>query len=142
MLTDEVAARLKALAILDRVEDALQLQALVENGQLPAAGVSAFVVPMGLRGGPVRSATVPFVQDTEETVAVVLAVRALTALDARAKASLSDLITGVIGALAGWQPDGQPDVFRLGRAFLVSIQKGVLLYQIEFSLSSSLRIIP
>lgn len=142
MLTDAVADRLKALAVIDRIEDALQLQALVEHNQLPAAGVSAFVVPLGLRGGAVRSVTVPFVQDTEETLAVVLAVRAQTALDARAKASLSGLIEGVIGVIAGWQPEGQPDAFRLGRAFLITIQNGVLLYQIEFSLSSSLRIIP
>lgn len=142
MLADDVANRLRALSIVDRVEDALQLQSLVEQGQLPAAGVSAFVVPLGLRGGQVRSATVPFIQDTEETLAVMLAVRALTALDARAKASLSALIDGVVGAIAGWQPDGQPDAFRLGRAFLVTVQGGMLLYQIEFSLSSSLRIRP
>ena len=141
MLADEVAIRLRTLAVIDRVEDALQLQSLVENGQLPAAGVSAFVVPIGLRGGQVRSATSPFVQDTEETLAVVLALRALTALDTRAKASLPGLITQVIGVIAGWQPEGQPDAFRLGRAFLISIQKGVLLYQIEFSTSASLRII-
>ncbi|MDO9639688.1 MAG: hypothetical protein Q7J44_14200 [Pseudotabrizicola sp.] len=142
MLTDAVATRLKDLEVIDRVEDALQLQALVESGQLPAAGVSAFVVPLGLRGGQVRSATAPFIQDTEETLAVVLALRALTALDARAKTSLTGLITAVIDVIAGWEPEGQPDTFRLGRAFLISIQKGVLLYQIEFSLSSSLRITP
>lgn len=142
MLTDEVTARLQALSVIDRVEDALQLQALVDKGQLPASGVSAFVVPLGFRGGTVRSASAPFVQDTEETVAVVLAVRALTALDPAAKASLASLIGAVIAAIAGWQPAGQPDAFRLGRAFLVTIQGGVLLYQIEFSLSSSLRIVP
>lgn len=142
MLAEAVSSRLKALAVIDRVEDALQLQSLMEKGQLPASGVSAFVVPIGLRGGPVRSATVPFIQDIEETLAVVLAVRAMTALDATARGSLPGLIAAVIDAVAGWQPAGEPDAFRLGRAFLVTIQGGVLLYQIEFSLSSSLRIVP
>lgn len=140
MLVDVVRDRLLASG-LGRVEDALQLQRLIEQKALPSAPVTAFVVPMGLRGAEVRSAGQPFIQDTIETVAVFLAVKEAHPAGGRAKDELSALLDEVIASLAGWQPDGQPDAFHLGRAFLVSFAQGVALYQIEFSAKSQLRIL-
>lgn len=141
MLVDAVRDRLQTSGI-ERVEDAMHLQRLIEQKALPAAGVTAFVVPMGLRGGDVRSATQPFVQDTVETVAVFLAVKDTNPFGGRAKDSLAALIDRVIGAVAGWQPESAADSFRLMRAFLVSFAQGVALYQIEFSIQNQLRILP
>lgn len=140
MLVDAVRTRLLASDV-GRIEDALSLQRLIDQKALPPAPVTAFVVPMGLRGGEVRSAGVPFIQDTTETVAVFLAVKEANPVGQRAKDALSAKIDAVIAAIAGWQPEGQPDVFRLIRAFLVSFAQGVALYQIEFSTTSQVRVL-
>jgi hypothetical protein len=141
MLDVAVRDRLLAETPLLRVEDAAQLQALIASGALPAAGQSAFVVPKGLRGGPVQSATMPFVQTFEETVSVVLALRSAQPDAERAKAELSALLDGVIPAIVGWQAPGAIDAFRLVRGQIISLTKGVLLYEIEFATSAQLRIV-
>lgn len=142
MLADLVTARLAAAAVIDRVEGALELNAMIESGALPAAGASAFVVPSGLSGGAVQSATGVFVQDVTETVAVILAVRSAAPSGGHARGTLAELIAAVIAALAGWQPDGAVDVLRLARGSLVNLKKGLALYQLEFSIASQLRIFP
>lgn len=142
MLADLVTARLAAAGVIDRVEGALELNALIESGAMPAAGASAFVVPSGLSGGTVQSATGLFVQDVTETVAVILAVRTAAPAGGHQRGTLDDLISAVIAALAGWEPDGATDVLRLVRGTLLNLRKGVALYQIEFSVSSHLRIAP
>jgi hypothetical protein len=141
MQVASVIARLKARTTISRVEGATQLQALIAAGALPAAGTFAFVVPMGLRGGQVQMATGAFVQATEEVVAVVLALRDVLPEADRARDALDDLIEVTMGAIAGWQAPGAIDVFRLSRGSIVSLTKGLLLYQLEFAVSAQLRIL-
>lgn len=140
MLVDAVKTRLTDRGF-SRVEDAAQLQKLIEAKALPSAGVSLFVVPMMFRGGTVRSASVPFVQDTEETVAVFIAVRDVQPQGDRAREALEPMVEGVIAAIAGWQAAGATDVFRLIRGSVLSFGQGVLLYQIDFATQSQLRIL-
>lgn len=142
MLVDEVTQRLAAAGAVDRVEGALELNAMIESGSLPAAAVSAFVVPMGVTGGEVRNATVPFIQDLLESVAVIIAVRTAQPGGGHARGTLAEKIDAVIAVLAGWQPVGAVDTLRLARGYLVSLRKGVALYQLEFTIASQLRIIP
>lgn len=140
MLVDAVKARLTERGF-PRVEDAAQLQKLIQSNALPSAGASLFVVPMMFRGGSVRSASVPFIQDTEETIAVFIAVRDAQPQGDRAREALEPLIAGVIAAVAGWQAAGATDAFRLIRGSVLSFGQGVLLYQIDFATQSQLRIV-
>ncbi len=140
MLVEEVRQRLLGRAAVARCEGTVELTALIAAGQMPAAPESAFVVPMGFRGGAVRSTGSAFVQSCEEAVAVVLALRVASGVTAP-DLTLEARIDAVIAAVAGWQPAGAMDVFRLVRANMLSFQKGIVLYQIEFATSSELRIV-
>ncbi len=142
MLADLVVARLEASQAVERVEGALELQALVEAGALPSAGRSAFVVPLGFNGGAVGMASGAYVQALTEVVGVVLAVRSSQPPARAARHALSGLVEAVVAALAGWQPPGAIDVLRLNRGFLVDVRKGIALYQLDFSISSQLRVLP
>lgn len=141
MLVDAVRDRLEAAGI-GRIDDALSLQRLIDQKVLPPAPVTAFVLPMGLVGAEVVTAGAPFIQNTKETVAVLLAIKEVNPFGDKARDTLAVKIDQVIAAIAGWQAPGEPDVFTLVRAALVSFAQGVVLYQIEFSAKSQLRIIP
>ena len=142
LLVDAITAQLAASGTVDRVEGALELQALVESGALPPAPTSAFVVPLGLTGGTPDAITGLYRQSVTEVVGVILAVRSAQPNAKDARGTLGAQIVAVIDALVGWQPAGATDVLRLTRGFLVSLRKGVALYQIEFSLQSQLRVTP
>ena len=140
MLVAEVRQRLIDRAAVTRCEGTVELMALVQAGALPPVGESAFVVPMGYRGGAGLSTGAGYVQATEEAIAVVLAIRVQGGA-VPTDAALEARIDTVIRAVAGWQPPGAPDVFRLIRGAVLSLEKGVLLYQIEFATQSQLRIV-
>lgn len=141
MLVDAVRTRLQEVGI-DRVDDALSLKRLIEQNVLPPAPVTAFVLPMGLVGADVVSAGTPFIQNTKETVAVLLAIKEANPFGDKARDTLAVKIDQVVGAIAGWQAPGEPDVFTLVRATLLNFAQGVVLFQIEFSAKSQVRILP
>lgn len=139
LVTDRIAAQVPALT--GRIEDIAELAALIAAGALPQHDQFAFVVPLGFddRGG--ESATGFHTQMIEDAVGVVLGIKARG--DAKAKKALptiGELKNGVINAIAGWGPDDTANVFFVRRGRLLSADKGLVLYQLDFSLTDQLRI--
>lgn len=144
MQVDAVIARLKARAPnLRTVEGAAELAALLEaNALSQRPDVSAFVLPTGMRGGPVGSASELFTQSVEESVSVLLSMRNADRTGARALLEIGPEIDAVIAAICGWGPNDAPGVFKLVRAAAAGLSKGTFTYLIEFSISDQLRITP
>jgi hypothetical protein len=143
-LVDSVAQRIDSnvAALTGCIEYIADLAALLAAGAMPQREVCAFVVPLGFddRGGD--SATGLFTQMLQESVGVVLSIKALGDAKARrALPTIGSLKAGVIGAVAGWAPDNVAGVFRVTRGRLLSVDKGLVLYQIDFALLDQLRIV-
>jgi len=128
-------------ALKGRVEDIAALAALIEAGALPQHDVCAFVAPLGFDDRGAESAVNTHTQAIEETIAVVLAIKARG--DAKAQKALptiGQLKEDVLNAVAGWAPNSSVGVFNVRRGRLISAAKGLVLYQLEFSLLDQLRI--
>ena len=140
-MIDAVIARLKdqAPALGGRVEGAAEFTALMQQNALPQSTPAAHVLPLGLQGGRAEAAAGAFTQLFDEAIGVVLTVRGHDQTGARALAKVSDLIRDVIAALIGWGPDNEIGVFQLSRGQLVSIRAGVLVYQLDFTITDQLR---
>lgn len=143
-LVDHVATRLNANvpALKDRVEYIADLAALVTEGAMPQREVAAYVVPLGFddKGGGSSSAGI-HTQNLGDAVGVILCVKALG--DAKAKRAvpaIDNLTTDVVNAIAGWAPEEVSGVFNVTRGRLVSVTKGLVIFQIDFSLTRQLRI--
>ena len=142
-MIDAIMQRLLAHAAgLRSVQGALDLTRLLQSKGLPGEGPAAFVVPVGLRGGAVQDATGLFVQNTDETIGVVVVFRNVEAGARGAADPVKPVIDAVIAALAGWGPEGAQDVFRLLRGAVVNFAPGSLVYQIDFAIGDQLRITP
>ena len=127
--------------LVGRIEDIAELAALIAAGALPQHDLFAFVVPLGFddRGG--ESATGFHTQTIEDAVGVVLGVKARG--DAKAKKAMppiTQLRNQVRDAVAGWAPTDSVDVFFVRRGRLLSADNGLVLYQLDFSLTDQLRI--
>lgn len=139
---DDLRARIEQQvpALAGNIGHAGQFAQLVERNQLPQWRAGGFVLPGRIAGGAVKSATAAFIQDIDETVAVVLVVR--VASDPTASAALDEitpLVRAVVMGVVGWAPDGVPGVFALASGELVGSQAGALIYQLDFSLFDQLR---
>jgi hypothetical protein len=144
-----VIARLKDMVPeLRSVEGAAELAALMASKPQPTAGIAAHVILTGLRGAAADAAAGAFVQEIEETLAVILTISAPgDRKGARAGDQLGAVVTSVILALAGWAPASswEPDsetvgVFRLARAAVQRMEPGIIVYAIEFAITDQLRI--
>lgn len=143
MLGDDVTARLEGEvpALAGLIGTAGQLADAMQRNALAQRPLSAFVLPLGLRGGGGEAATGVFRQAVNRMVGVVLVVReAADALGARAVAKLEPLIEDVVAAIVGWAPDWAVGVFKLSRGELLSMGGGACTYQLDFILDDQLRI--
>jgi hypothetical protein len=143
LLTD-VKARIDATVpeLTGRLDFIAALAALTAEGALPQREIAGFVVPMGFddRGG--QAAAGMYTQMIADTVAVILCVKALGDAGAkRALPTIDALKDAVIGAVAGWAPDSAVGVFSATRGRLVSVTKGLVIYQLDFTLVDQLRIV-
>ena len=111
------------------------------SGRLPASGVQAFVLPLGLTGRGAEVATGLTRQDVDRMVGIVLLTRSVDAAGSRALARLEPLVDAIIAALLGWAPGDQTGVFVLRRAAIIPAGQGVLGYQIEVSITDQLRVL-
>lgn len=145
MLVEAVSNRLSASVndLANRVSEAADLAALVAKDALPPSPLSAFVLPLGLRPRSEGDAMAQaFLQAYDELIGVLLVIRSPNDLSgARALPKVDALVGAVIGAIAGWGPDEEPDVFRLARGQLLPAGQGLTLYQLDFAISRQLRII-
>ena len=143
---DSIITRLTAqVPELASVKGAIELAALLTNPPQVWSKPQAHVVPIGIRGGQVQSASGMYVQATDVSFSVYLAFPAHSdAKGARAMVNVADVQNKVITALCGWVPDGQDvdgDV-RLSRAYLAELKPGLLVYAIEFTVPDQIRITP
>ncbi|RJF70869.1 phage tail terminator protein [Rhodopseudomonas palustris] len=142
-LIESVADRLdtEVAALHKRIETIADLAALMSEGAMPQRDVAAFVVPLGFddRGGDAAAGL--HTQLIAESVGVILCVKSLGDAKARrAVPAVDGLKDQVIDALVGWAPDHVVGVFRTSRGRLVSVNKGLVIYQIDFVLVDQLRI--
>jgi hypothetical protein len=154
LLVDAVTERLgSAVEGLDgAVDSALSLAEMLARKALPQRAVSAFVIPSGLTGRTAQSSENAFLQDVDETVAIVLVLRSANDVSGeRSLPGLSTLVWSVIFALAGWSPEVEPDeaatgidptgVLELRRGRTLQLSAGTVFYQLDFALMQQIRIV-
>ena len=122
------------------VKGAVDFGALVAGGQMPQTTFSAYVLPAGLIGRTAESATGMFVQTFDEAVSIILAIRSFEASGTRAIDPLRTLVMSVCQTLGGWAPGDESGVLTLRTGRLVSMQAGLVVYQIDFTLTDQMRI--
>lgn len=144
MLIEDLIERLKERVpdFSGRVEGALEWSALREQGRLPNATPSAFVISVGLTGGTPDAAAGLFRQAYEEVFGVILIFRSNDLVGKRAFARSDEIKRAVIQAVAGWSPTGVLGTFRLARGTLLPFDAGTLCFQIDFAIGDQLRIDP
>lgn len=142
-MIDAVITRLKAQTTLRAVEGAASLNRLMQSRTVPQGTHAAYVVPLGMQGGPENAAAVVFTQTVVESVGVILIRNAWG--DRTGKSATDELredIDAVIAAIVGWAPEPGPGVFRLVRGQLVGAENSAVVFQLDFGISTQLRIKP
>lgn len=140
LVSDRIEAQVAALS--GHVEDIAAMAALIAEGAMPQADVSAFVCPLGFDDKGGESATGYHTQMLEDSIAVVLCVKARGDVKAKkALPTISELKDAVIDAVAGWGPNAAVGVFFVRRGRLVSAEGGLVIYQLDFTLQDQLRIV-
>jgi hypothetical protein len=141
-MIEAVIARLKdRVPDLRRIEGAAALTAIMERRAWPESTPAAYVIPVALSGGAVSSGASAYVQDTAETIGVILILRPNDRLGSRGIEPVEGLKADVIEALAGWAPGVQTDGFALKGARMTNVQAGAFSYQIDFTIPDQLRIL-
>lgn len=138
-----IMARLKAGApSLRAVEDALSFAELVRAGIPPQQSMTAFVIPLGQRGGEASAVSGAYVQPVDHVIGVVLIIATRPTVIGGESAGVDAVLNEVIAALAGWGPNDVPGVMTLRKAELLSLSAGIATYQIDFVLEDQLRVTP
>lgn len=129
-------------ALTGRVHSAAKLAQLRQQNQLPQNCPAAFVLPTGLRAGRANAATGLFRQPVEWFESVVLAVRAQNdATGAAALTQIEPIIMATIGAVAGEDHPDRIGVYVLASGDLLSLDAGLLIYQLDFAIEDQLRFV-
>ena len=140
MFVEAVKARLSdAVPALRTVEGAANLAALMASNGLPQQTPAAHVVTLGIQGGDEEAMAGAYIQSVTEVVGVIVTWRMVVQTD-RAVADVEMLIDEITQAVAGWEPEGAMAPFRLLRGQLVTMNKGTLVYQLDFAIPNQLRI--
>ncbi len=128
-------------ALSGRVSDAAAFSTLRARNQLGHVSHAAYVLPLGLQGGKADAASGLFRQDVRWLWGVVLVVRAANEpTGAAALIKLTPLITAVIEAVAGAEDEAGFGVFTVARGEFVSLDAGLLIFQLDFAIDDQLRI--
>lgn len=139
-LTTRLEARVPDLQ--RRLWRAGDFSALLNSNEIGKVRRGAYVLATALRGGDARAATGAFVQDVTHGFSVILTDRAAGALDARAADWIDDTNRAVCAALLGWVPPDEPGPVQLASGQLLNVARGVLVYELKFTIQSQLRITP
>lgn len=125
-----------------RVYSAARLAAVSGAGGYLQVAPCAFVLPIGLSGGPADAVTGLFRQPIERIEGVLLVVRAADDVTGGAGlVQLEPLIEAVVAAVVGSAPDDEiVGTWRLVKGELAQIAGGVLTYQLDFAIEDQLRI--
>lgn len=125
-----------------RIERAGNLAALMKTGAPMQPVLRAHVLPADLNGREVHSATGGFIQTLDRGISVLITLPAFDGSGAAGVPDIEALIASTVAALCGWAPGDTPGVFRLRQGRLLSLQGGVILYQLDFTVTDQLRISP
>lgn len=139
-IIDRLKARVPDLG--NRVEDVGALAALTASGGVPGVTPIAHVVPGGIAGGKHVAQTGSYVQAVDRQFSVVLTLRTQDPSGKRAMSRLAELIDEIIAALAGWDIGALLGVVQFRRSTLIGADRGAFSYDIQFSVTDQLRIIP
>ncbi len=135
-----VTARLQAAGLFGgRIESAGNLAALMQSGQASQPILRAHVLPADLTGRPGSAAAGAFVQTVERGVSVLITLPVFDGTG-RSAADVEALIASTVAALCGWGPDDFPGVFHLRLGRLLSLTGGIILYQLDFTITDQLRL--
>jgi hypothetical protein len=141
-MVPEVIARLQSeVPQIRSIEPTLSFAAIMASGGLPQVTPAAYVVGSGTRGGAVNASAGAFVQDIDETVAVVLVFRTNTKTGGKAVDVVEETRQAIRDALCGWAPAGAMSLFRLVTDAVVTLAAGTVVTQAEFALADQLRIL-
>lgn len=122
-----------------RIYPAGNLAALMRAGNTADPILKAHVLPSSLTGGKAEAATGAYVQLVDRGVSVVISLPIADATGAAQADDLEHLIFATTEAVTGWGPVDCPGVFRLARGQLVSMQGGIIVYQLDFTIADHLR---
>ncbi|MES2435059.1 MAG: hypothetical protein V4586_14700 [Pseudomonadota bacterium] len=126
----------------NRVAGAAEFAALAATGKRPQTMPAAHVVPTGIVGKPMQPQIGMYIQKVERLFSIILSLRAADASASRSLTPAADMIESIITALAGWELGERIGVMIFQRSTLVDAGQGALTYELSFSLSDQLRIIP
>lgn len=143
-MTPAIMERLNAevTGLQGRIYGLASLAALTAKEAVPTVTPCAHVTPSGIVA-PTRPPAISggFVQSIERGVAVFLSLRIHDPNGARALDEAAGLIDAIILAIAGWEPTADAiGVFEFRHAALRTLDRGVAIYEIAFSLPDQLRI--
>lgn len=142
-LVTDVKTRIETVAGLRGVDEAADLAAMIESGQLPQQTPWAYVLPLGFNGGAGDAVTGLFRQPYELVIGIVLVIQALDdAKGRKALATIDGIEQLLLAKICGWAPESAIGVFRALRGRLLSVAGGLVIYQIDFALQNQLRITP
>lgn len=139
-IIDRLKARVSDLG--GRVEDVGALAALTATGGAPGVTPIAHVVPSAILGGKHLAQTGAYVQTVDRQFSVILTLRTQDPSGKRALPRLAQLIDAIIAALAGWDIDDLVGVVVFRRSALIGAERGAFTFELQFSISDQLRIIP
>ncbi len=143
-MTPLVIARLKdkVTGLQGRIHGAAALAALMGPDAVPQVTPCAHVMAAGIAAPGRQGATSgAFIQPIERQVAVALSLRVHDPQGSRALDEAEALIDAIVLALAGWAPDvTSVGVMTFRGAALVRFERGIAVYEIDFSATDQLRI--
>lgn len=140
-MIDEMVSRLNEQVpeLKDRAEGVLSLMDLLRSNRLPENS-SAMIYPAGFRGLAPADATGVFSQALAESYGVVLVISSRDKAGRTALAKIHPLLRAVMAALAGWAPEGVNGVFQVNSGRPLSFKEGRLLFELVFSINTTLRV--
>ncbi len=142
--TPAIIARLKDAVpdLQGRVHGAASLAAIMAKEAVPSVTPCVHVVPSGVTARATPSVmSGGYIQIVERGWALFLSLRVHDPTGAQALDEADGLIDAIMLAIAGWEPT--PDaigVFVFRHAVLRTLDRGVAIYEISFSISDQLRI--
>lgn len=141
-MIDPMISRLKQRVpeLSGRVEGAAEFAEMMQRNRLPSSTPAALVLPLGMQGGPADAGAGIFTQDLRETIGVVLIARVHDGTGKKALQEINPLIKSIINTIAGWAPGDETGVFQVSQGNTLSMSKGALVYQLDFSINDQLRI--
>lgn len=124
------------------IEYVADFAALIAANALPQRDLTAFVIPAGFDAETGQGIVNAHTQPLQRAISVVLVQKARGDAKARSAVPKIDALEiAVVKAVAGWAPDDAVGVFNVTRGRLVSVDNGLVIFQIDFKLADQVRII-